>query len=184
YLLLFLAPQVMIYLYLRERLPDPTRPQRARVLRRALAVVFIVLNLPWLVVGVRVVFGGSMWSIGRIPFTGPWIAWQLLGWIYCALVAVYVLGKAVWWLAQRVRGAWYVVTAGANRASVPTREPPRTTDPAPGPPRRPLPTPHPAPRPPSPPPPLPRPRHVRLRRRRRRPVGTRHLERLSAPNAH
>ena len=105
YLLLFLAPQVMIYLYLRERLPDPTRPQRARVLRRALAVVFIVLNLPWLLVGVRVVFGGSMWSIGRIPFTGPWIAWQLLGWIYCALVAVYVLGKAVWWLGARLRGS-------------------------------------------------------------------------------
>ena len=131
YLLLFLAPQVLIYLYLRERLPDPGRPHQARLVRRALAVVFIAFNLPWLLVGARVVFGGSMWSIGRIPFTGPWIAWQLLGWIYCALLAVYVLGKAVWWLAQRVRGAWYVVTARANRASVPNREQPRTADPAP-----------------------------------------------------
>src|SRR2546426_1061835 len=35
-----------------------------------------------------------MWGVGRIPFTGPWIAWQLLGWIYCALVTLYVLAKA------------------------------------------------------------------------------------------
>ncbi|PYO97711.1 MAG: hypothetical protein DMD61_11755 [Gemmatimonadetes bacterium] len=81
YLLLFLAPQVLIYLYLRERLPDPNQPDRARVVRRALAVIFITLNIPWLLVGARVLFGGSVWSVGRIPFTGPWIAWQLLGWI-------------------------------------------------------------------------------------------------------
>jgi len=97
YLLLFLAPQVLIYLYLRERLPDPTRPPQAHRVRVALAAVFILFNLPWLVVGQRVVFGGSMWGVGRIPFTGPWIAWQLLGWIYCALVTVYLLVKGVVW---------------------------------------------------------------------------------------
>ena len=96
YLLLFLAPQVLIYLYLRERLPDPANARQARVVRLALAVVFLLLNLPWLVVGQRVLFGGSMWGVGRIPLTGPWIAWQLLGWIYCALVSVYIVGRAVW----------------------------------------------------------------------------------------
>jgi predicted MPP superfamily phosphohydrolase len=90
-----MAPQVLIYLYLRERLPDPTRPRQARLVRVALATVFIVFNLPWLVVGQRVLFGGSMWGVGRIPLTGPWIAWQLLGWIYGALVTVYVIGKAI-----------------------------------------------------------------------------------------
>ncbi len=97
YLLLFMAPQVLIYLYLRERLPpDPTRPRQAHRVRVALATVFIAFNFPWLVVGQRVLFGGSMWGVGRIPFTGPWIAWQLLGWIYCALVSVYIVGRAVW----------------------------------------------------------------------------------------
>ena len=95
YLLLFMAPQVLIYLYLRERLPDAARPHQARLARVALAAVFIVFNLPWLVVGQRILFGGSMWGVGRIPFTGPWIAWQLLGWIFCALVSVYILGRAV-----------------------------------------------------------------------------------------
>jgi len=127
YLLLFLAPQVLIYLYLRERLPDPTRPRRAHRVRAVLAAIFVVFNLPWLVVGERVLFGGSMWGVGRIPFTGPWIAWQLLGWIFCALVTVYLLGKAVWWLATKVRGAWYVVQAGVNRPSEPHREQPLTT---------------------------------------------------------
>jgi predicted MPP superfamily phosphohydrolase len=125
YLLLFLAPQVLIYLYLRERLPDARRPDRARLVRRALAVVFITLNIPWLVVGWRVLFGGNVWSIGRIPFTGPWLAWQLLGWIYCALVALYLLGKGVWSLAGRVRGARYAVAADANRDPA-SREQPRT----------------------------------------------------------
>src|SRR5437899_8513664 len=127
YLLLFLAPQVLIYLYLRERLPDPNQPDRARVVRRALAVIFITLNIPWLLVGARVLFGGSVWSVGRIPFTGPWIAWQLLGWIYGALVAMYLFGKGVWWLATKVRGGWYVVQARANRPSEPHREQPLTT---------------------------------------------------------
>ena len=50
YLLLFVAPQVLIYLYLRDRLPDPTRPRQAHLLRAALATVFLVCNLPWLAV--------------------------------------------------------------------------------------------------------------------------------------
>ena len=131
YLLLFLAPQVLIYLYLRERLPDPDRPHRAGVVRQALAVVFLVLNVPWLFIGARVLFGGSMWSIGRIPFTGPWMAWQLLGWIYGALVAVYVLGKAVWWVVTKVRGARYAVAVDAKDGSVAQREQPRTANRAP-----------------------------------------------------
>lgn len=94
YLLLFGAPQVLVWLYLRDRLPDPTRPRRARLQRVALTVVFVTLNLPWLVVAERLL-GGTLWSVGRIPFTGPWIAWQLLGWIYCALLAVYLIGKAL-----------------------------------------------------------------------------------------
>jgi len=128
YLLLFLAPQALIYLYLRERLPDPTRPRQAHRVRAVLAAIFVVFNLPWLVVGERVLFGGSMWGVGRIPFTGPWIAWQLLGWIYCALVTVYLLGKGIWSLAQRVRGAWYVVRDGASRAPGSSRLQPLTTD--------------------------------------------------------
>jgi len=104
YLLLFIAPQVLVYLYLRERLPDPTRPRRGHVVRVVLAAVFILFNLPWLVVGQRVLFGGGMWGVGRIPLTGPWIAWQLLGWLYCALVTVYLFGKGTWWLGAKLRG--------------------------------------------------------------------------------
>ncbi len=104
YLLLFIAPQVLVYLYLRERLPDPTRPRRGHVVRVVLAAVFILFNLPWLVVGQRVLFGGGMWGVGRIPLTGPWIAWQLLGWLYCALVTVYLFGKGTWWLGANLRG--------------------------------------------------------------------------------
>ena len=126
YLLLFVAPQVLLYLYLRARLPDPSRPRRARTVRIALAVVFALFNLPWLFVAQRALFG-SLWSVGRLPLTGPWIAWQLLGWIFCALVTVYLFGKGVWWLVQRVRGAWYVVPADAHRTSEPGREQPRTT---------------------------------------------------------
>ena len=128
YLLLFLAPQVLIYLYLRERLPDPTRPRQARLVRITLAAVFIAFNFPWLVVGQRVLFGGSVWGVGRISLTGPWIAWQLLGWIYCALVTIYLSGKGVWWLAKSVRGAWYVVRDDANRAPASPGLPPLTTN--------------------------------------------------------
>jgi len=111
YLLLFVAPQVLLYLYLRARLPDPSRPRRARIVRVALALVFGLFNLPWVFVAQRALFG-SMWSVGRLPLTGPWIAWQLLGWIFCALVAVYLLGKGVWWLFRKLRGTWYVVHTG------------------------------------------------------------------------
>lgn len=38
-------------------------------------------------------FSGSLWGVSRIPYIGPWIAWQFLGWIFCGLVAVYVVGK-------------------------------------------------------------------------------------------
>ncbi|HVH68010.1 MAG TPA: metallophosphoesterase [Gemmatimonadales bacterium] len=131
YLLLFAAPQPLIYAYLQERLPDPNAPRRAKLVRRTLAALFLAFNLPWLVVAWRVLFGGSVWGVGRIPFTGPWIAWQLLGWIFCALVAVYLLAKGVWWFAQRVRGAWYVVTAAAGRAPDAHLEQPRTTHHAP-----------------------------------------------------
>ncbi len=125
YLLLFVAPQVLLYLYLRARLPDPSRPHRARVIRVALALVFATFNLPWVFVAQRALFG-SMWSVGRLPLTGPWIAWQLLGWIFCALVTVYLLGKGVWWLAGRARGARYGVAADANRDPAANREQPRT----------------------------------------------------------
>src|SRR5437773_1952805 len=94
YLLLFVSPQVLLYLYLRERLPDPTRPERARLVRTALAAVFTSFNLPWAFVVGRVLFG-SVWGVGRIPYLGPWIAWQLLGWIFCSLLSVYIVGRTV-----------------------------------------------------------------------------------------
>lgn len=94
YLLLFASPQILLYLYLRERLPDPTRPQQARKIRRWLAAMFIVFNIPWGIVGVRM-FSGSLWGISRIPYIAPWIAWQMLGWIFCGLVTIYLLGKLV-----------------------------------------------------------------------------------------
>ena len=94
YLLLFAAPQLLVYLYLRERF--------SRSARRPLAVIFIVFNIPWGIVAVRM-FSGSLWGISRTPYIAPWIAWQFLGWIFCGLVCVYLLGKAVWWL-----GGWAV----------------------------------------------------------------------------
>ena len=96
YLLLFASPQVLVYLYLRERLPDPARPRQTRWVRRTLAAVFVLFNVPWVIVGVRM-FSGSLWGISRVPYIAPWIAWQLLGWIFCGLVAVYLLGKLVVW---------------------------------------------------------------------------------------
>ena len=85
--MLFISPQILLYFYLRERLPD-----RAGV---PLTLLFTVFNLPWLIVGARLL-GGSMWSIGRIPWIAPFIAWQMLGWVYGAGVSVYIIGKAVW----------------------------------------------------------------------------------------
>ncbi|MFN2571963.1 MAG: metallophosphoesterase [Gemmatimonadales bacterium] len=114
YLLLFAAPQILLYLYLRERLPDPAQPARARTIRRALAVVFVVCNIPWVIVAVRM-FSGTLWAISRVPYIAPWIAWQFLGWIFCGLVTVYVLIKGLW----RV-GAWTVRKLHAP----PTAQPP------------------------------------------------------------
>jgi predicted MPP superfamily phosphohydrolase len=96
YLLLFIAPQVLIYLYLRERLPDPNRPHAARVVRWSLAAVFMLFNVPWVIVAVRM-FSGSLWGIGRIPYIAPWIAWQMMGWVFCGLVTLYLAGKLVVW---------------------------------------------------------------------------------------
>lgn len=109
YLLLFIAPQVLIYLYLRERLPDPTRPRRARFVRWGLAAVFGVMNLPWIIIARRMLFG-SLWGIGRIPWIAPWVAWQMMGWVFCALVALYVAGKGV-------RSAWYAVRGQSSPQS-------------------------------------------------------------------
>src|SRR2546430_6013947 len=92
YLLLFVAPQALLYLYLRARLPDPSRPRRARIVRVALALAFGLFNLPWVLVAQRALLR-SMWSVGRLPLTGPRIAWQLWGWIFRALVAGFLLGK-------------------------------------------------------------------------------------------
>ena len=98
-----MTPQVLLYLYLRERLPDPRRPRQARVVRWSLTAVFSVMNLPWVLIARRVLFG-SVWGVGRVPYTAPWIAWQILGWVFCGLVTVYLLGKGVWWLAGRALG--------------------------------------------------------------------------------
>src|SRR5438045_6801114 len=94
YLLLFASPQLLVYLYLRERLPLSAR--------RWLALVFIIFNIPWGIVAVRM-FSGSLWGISRVPYIAPWIAWQFLGWIFCRLVVLYLLAKAV----SRLRG-WAV----------------------------------------------------------------------------
>jgi predicted MPP superfamily phosphohydrolase len=110
YLLLFVSPQVLLYAYLRERLPDPARPARAHLVRAGLAAVFAVFNFPWLFVARRVLLG-SVWGMGRIPYLGPWIAWQMLGWILFGLVAVYVIAKAVIWLGKSVRRAPSTVRA-------------------------------------------------------------------------
>src|SRR6266436_7601212 len=92
YLLLFAEPQVLLYLYLRERLPLSAR--------RWLTLVFVVFNIPWGIVAVRM-FSGSLWGISRVPYIAPWIAWQFLGWIFCGLVTLYLVGKGVVWTVRR-----------------------------------------------------------------------------------
>ena len=98
--MLFAAPQLLLYLYLRQRLPLSAR--------RWLALVFTVFNIPWVIVAVRM-FSGSLWGISRIPYIAPFIAWQFLGWIFCGLVAVYILTKAVGrlggWAVRKLRAA-------------------------------------------------------------------------------
>jgi uncharacterized protein len=103
YLLLFASPQLLLFLYLRERLPLRARPW--------LTAAFVVFNIPWVIVAVRM-FSGSLWGISRVPYIAPWIAWQLLGWILLPLVTVYILLKAV-------RGAWYVVRERLGHAHAP-----------------------------------------------------------------
>lgn len=105
YLLLFASPQLLLYLYLRDRLPLSAR--------RWLSVAFIVFNIPWLIVGVRM-FSGSLWGMSRVPYIAPFIAWQLLGWIFCGLVTLYLLGKGLVWLVMKMRGKWGVVRHGAH----------------------------------------------------------------------
>jgi len=112
YLLLFAAPQVLLYLYLRERLPLTAR--------RWLTLVFVVFNIPWGIVAVRM-FSGSLWGVSRVPYIAPWIAWQFLGWIFCGLVTVYLLGKGVVWIVRR---ASYVV----RKPPVEVSDARRTTD--------------------------------------------------------
>jgi predicted MPP superfamily phosphohydrolase len=97
FLLLFMAPQALICLYLRERLPNPARPRQARVARAALVILFVLFNLPWLFVARRVLFG-TIWGISWIPFIAPFVAWQLLGWVFTALVVVYLATKGILWL--------------------------------------------------------------------------------------
>lgn len=87
-----MAPQVLLFRYLWERLPDPSAPRRARWIRAALALVFVVFDFPWVFVARRVLFG-TVWGAGGIPFLAPWLAWQLLGWVFSGLVAVYIVGK-------------------------------------------------------------------------------------------
>ncbi len=101
YLLLFASPQLLLYLYLRERLPLSAR--------RWLTLAFVLFNIPWGIVAVRM-FSGSLWGISRVPYIAPWIAWQLLGWIFCGLVSLYLLGKGLVWLGGKtVRRAQYAV---------------------------------------------------------------------------
>ena len=109
---MFAAPQILLFLYLRERLPLSAR--------RWLTVVFVVFNIPWGIVAVRM-FSGSLWGISRVPYIAPWIAWQLLGWIFCGLVTLYLLGKGVLWIVRR---ASFVVRGRPNGAA----DARRTTD--------------------------------------------------------
>ena len=101
YLLLFAAPQLLLYLYLRERFSTTAR--------RWLALVFVLFNIPWGIIAVRM-FSGSLWGVSRVPYIAPFIAWQFLGWIFCGLICVYLLGKGLWWLINRVRGQRYAVS--------------------------------------------------------------------------
>jgi predicted MPP superfamily phosphohydrolase len=97
FLLLFMAPQALIYLYLNERLPNPSRPGQARIAHVALTALFIFFNLPWVFVAHRVLFG-TIWGISWIPLIAPFVAWQLFGWIFGALVVLYLATKGILWL--------------------------------------------------------------------------------------
>ena len=116
YLVLFLTPQALLFRYLWVRLPDPERPARARLVRTALTLVFAVFNFPWVFLARRVLLG-SVWSGGTIPMLAPWLAWQLLGWMFGALVSLYIGAKAVVWLARRLRGRASAGNGGGPRLS-------------------------------------------------------------------
>ncbi len=125
YLLLFVTPQVLVFRYLWERLPDAA-PKRARWVRIGLVLVFALFDFPWIFVARRALFG-TVWGGGGIPMLAPWVAWQLLGWIFAGLVAVYILGKGLLWLVRRRSGEWGVVHEGGNRGSTPHRRVPLPT---------------------------------------------------------
>lgn len=118
YLLVFIAPQVLVFRYLWERLPDAAAPQRARWIRLGLVLVFALFDFPWIFVARRALFG-TVWGGGKIPFLAPWVAWQILGWIFAGLVAVYILAKALVWLVRRVRGERGAVAHGAEPLPAP-----------------------------------------------------------------
>jgi predicted MPP superfamily phosphohydrolase len=128
YLVWLVTPQVLLFLYLWARLPDPERPAGARLVRFGLTLVFAAFDFPWIFVARRVLFG-SVWSGGGIPMMAPWLAWQLLGWMFGALVSVYIAGKAGIWVVRKLRGERGVVRDGASPGSDSHR-------------RVPLPTPH------------------------------------------
>lgn len=113
YLLVFIAPQAVLYVYLRDRLPDLTRPRQARLVRWSLNLLFAFFNLPWIFVARRVLFG-SVWSKGWIPYIGPWVAWQMLGWVFLALVAVYVVFKGMVLCARRLHRSERPPAAGSR----------------------------------------------------------------------
>ena len=71
-------------------------------MRGALAAVFAVFNFPWIFVASRVLFG-SVWGTGRIPYLGPWIAWQIMGWGLFGLVALYVIGWVLYGFVGRLQ---------------------------------------------------------------------------------
>jgi len=124
YLFFFLMPQVLLFRYLWVRLPNPERPARARLVRFGLTLVFVVFNVPWVFLARRVLLG-SVWSGGGIPMLAPWLAWQLLGWIFGAIVSIYILLRVM-------RGAWYVVRDAVQRVFGSHQAQPRVTyDPPP-----------------------------------------------------
>ena len=113
YLLLFIAPQAVLYVYLRDRLPDPARPRQARWVRGILIALFAFFNFPWIFVARRVVFGSGL-KRDWIPYVGPWVAWQMLGWIFLGLVAVYVVFKGVVLCARGLRRSVRLPAAGSH----------------------------------------------------------------------
>lgn len=111
-------PQVLLFRYLWLRLPDPERPARARIVRSGLTLVFVVFNIPWIFFARRVLFG-SVWAGGGVPLLAPWLAWQLLGWIFEALVSIYIVGKALGWV-------WYAIVDLVRRTTGRRLPPPAT----------------------------------------------------------